>query len=552
MMLRGILISIGVLLLPTASGLAQAPARTSIAVYAIRAKGKADVSLGPAMTSLLITNLSESPRLKVIEEEMLKVVMERQAMNTSDLCDSTQCQVEIGKLVQAQKMVVGELLKLGESYILTLRITDIQAGTVDTSIKRECRCTEEQLPELATQAAAAIRQYYGETGLAVPATPQAPLSPTLPSKSATPPPRSYLGVEIQEVTPGLAKTMKLKEAQGVLVVAVSAGSPAEKGGIAKGDILLQFAGQPLRQTADLSAITANYGVGRSTEVRLWRNGQQLTRTVTLEPIPEQFKIFAAANRGETDTVAALLNRQPDLVNSRKSNGGTPLHSAAGLGNAALVRLLLDRGADVNAGDQNGWTPLHGAVYSRSRETVELLLARGASVKAKYRNDTADGITPLHLAASQGDREMAEVLLAHGAEINAKAGNGATPLHDAANSGSLETVELLIERGAEVNAKYKNANADGITPLHIAAAKGSAEVAGALLAHGAEVDARARNGATPLHDAANAGSAAVAEVLLTHGAEVNAKAQSGTPLALALARKHPEVAEVLRRHGGKRN
>ena len=540
------------LLLLASSGWAQTPERTAIAVYSIRAKGKADVSLGPAMTSLLITGLSESPRLRVIEEEALKVVMERQAMNASDLCDSTQCQVEIGKLVQARKMVVGELLKMGESYILTLRLTDIQSGTVDTSIKRECRCSEEQLPELATQAAAAIRQFYGEAGLVIPPSPPASVTPAVASPGAGPQPRSYLGVEIHEVTPELAKTLKLEPAQGLLVVAVSPGSPAEKGGIARGDVLLQFAGQPLRQTADLPALAGNYGVGRSVDVRLRRNGEELTRTVTLETIPEQFEIFAAADRGDTATAAALLSRQPSLVNSRKSNGDTPLHAAAYQGDLALARLLLERGADVNAANQGGLTPLHEAADSGRREMLELLLSRGASVSATFRNDNTDRITALHVATSRGNREAAELLLNHGAEVNARAGNGATPLHDAVTSGNREVVELLLQRGAEVNAKLKNANTDGITPLHIAAAKDRREAAEALLGHGAEVNARAGNGATPLHDAAVSGSAAVAELLLVRGADVNARTSQGsTPLALALARKHPEVAQVLRRHGGKK-
>jgi len=140
----------------------QAEHQTSIAVYAIKAKGKADASLGPAMTSLLIYNLTKSTRLKVIEEDALKTVLERQGQNMSDLCDSTSCQVEIGKLVQAEKMVVGELIKMGDKFMLTLRVTDVQTGTVDYSVKKDCTCLEDQLDFLAQIAVINLRNHYGE------------------------------------------------------------------------------------------------------------------------------------------------------------------------------------------------------------------------------------------------------------------------------------------------------------------------------------------------------------------------------------------------------
>ena len=87
--------------------------RISVAVYPIKPAG-ADPSLAAAMTALLTSKLTPSPKLRVIEEAMLKTVMERQALNVSDACDDTSCQVEIGKLVKAQKMVTGDLTKFGQ------------------------------------------------------------------------------------------------------------------------------------------------------------------------------------------------------------------------------------------------------------------------------------------------------------------------------------------------------------------------------------------------------------------------------------------------------
>jgi hypothetical protein len=136
-----------------------AGARTSLAVYPVKPAG-ADTSLASAMTALLSSKLSPSPRLRVIEEAMLKVVMERQGLNVSDACDSTVCQVEIGKLVQAQKLVTGDLAKFGSKYILSLKVVDILTGAMEFATEDSCSCSEDQLDKLVTVAAAKVRNHF--------------------------------------------------------------------------------------------------------------------------------------------------------------------------------------------------------------------------------------------------------------------------------------------------------------------------------------------------------------------------------------------------------
>jgi len=136
-----------------------AGARTSLAVYPVKPAG-ADTSLASAMTALLSSKLTPSPRLRVIEEAMLKVVMERQGLNVSDACDSTVCQVEIGKLVQAQKLVTGDLAKFGSKYILSLKVVDILTGAMEFATEDSCSCSEDQLDKLVTVAAAKVRNHF--------------------------------------------------------------------------------------------------------------------------------------------------------------------------------------------------------------------------------------------------------------------------------------------------------------------------------------------------------------------------------------------------------
>jgi len=122
---------------------------------------------------------------------------------------------------------------------------------------------------------------------------------------------------------------------------------------------------------------------------------------------------------------------------------------------------------------------------------------------------------------------------------------ADPIHDAAKTGDLAGVQAQLDAGADVNAKDKNE----WTPLHNAATQGHKEIVELLLAKGADVNAKHKYGLTPLHRAAFYGHKEVVQMLIAAGADVNAKADRGdTPLDKA--KRHPEVAALLRKHGAK--
>ncbi len=89
----------------------------------------------------------------------------------------------------------------------------------------------------------------------------------------------------------------------------------------------------------------------------------------------------------------------------------------------------------------------------------------------------------------------------------------------------------------------------MTPLHAAALRGRKEIAELLIAEGADANAKVGGGVTSLHFAANKGHKEIAELLIAKGADVNTKNENGyTPLDLA--KRHPKVANLLRKHGGK--
>jgi cytohesin len=120
-------------------------------------------------------------------------------------------------------------------------------------------------------------------------------------------------------------------------------------------------------------------------------------------------IFTAINVDRADHVARLLDQDPGLIRA-KMGDLEPLQVAARRDDPALVRLLLDRGADVNAnGGWKGWTPLHWASHDGRTETVKLLLAGGADTCAQ----DLEGSTPSATAAASGHIEIVDLLGARG-------------------------------------------------------------------------------------------------------------------------------------------
>ena len=130
-------------------------------------------------------------------------------------------------------------------------------------------------------------------------------------------------------------------------------------------------------------------------------------------------VFEAAAVGDVDRLAALLD-DPGAV---ADDGFTPLHLAAFFRHPAAVRLLLERGAPVNAVAANPTRvqPLHSAAAGGDADCVRLLVAAGADVDARQQG----GFVPLHAAAQNGDEAALETLLAAGADPSVATEDGRT-------------------------------------------------------------------------------------------------------------------------------
>jgi ankyrin repeat protein len=214
--------------------------------------------------------------------------------------------------------------------------------------------------------------------------------------------------------------------------------------------------------------------------------ERLKATISSPPNP----LFAACVWGFSEVIAHLLMTVITNLIELNVRGRQGLSIASGYGHEAVVRLLFEQGADVNAKDGDGWTALHGAASRGHEAVVRLLVEKGADVNAKHR----DRWTALHEAAYKGHEAVVRLLVEKGADVNAKHRDRWTALHLAAEPGHEAVVRLLVKEGADVNAK----DDDRQTALHLAAGHGHEAMVRLLVKEGADVNAKDNDRQTALH------------------------------------------------------
>lgn len=135
-------------------------------------------------------------------------------------------------------------------------------------------------------------------GFAIPINLAKSLLPQLEEKGKVT--RGWLGVYIQEITPEIAESMNLKSKEGALVSEVIKDSPADKAGIKRGDIIIEFDGKRVKSSHDLPIIVASTPVGKEVKVVLIRDGKTKELTVKVGEMPEEGGEVVASAESEIE------------------------------------------------------------------------------------------------------------------------------------------------------------------------------------------------------------------------------------------------------------
>ena len=221
-------------------------------------------------------------------------------------------------------------------------------------------------------------------------------------------------------------------------------------------------------------------------------------------------IIWAASRGDEQVVRLLIEKGAD-VNACDADGNYALHHALENGHEQVARLLIEKGADVTACDANGNPALHYASNNGDEQVVRLLIEKEADVNAC---DAYTERSALHFASRNGHKQVVRLLVEQGANVNIRDATYKNPaLHYASNNGHEQVVRLLIEKGADVNA----CDADGNYALHYASKNGHTHVVRLLIEKGADIDAYRKRSA--LQYALENGHEQVVRLLIEKGASV---------------------------------
>jgi ankyrin repeat protein len=312
-------------------------------------------------------------------------------------------------------------------------------------------------------------------------------------------------------------------------------------------------------------------------------------------------LLAVARTGNVDAAKLLIERGA-TVDARESFGGqTPLMWAAARRHPAMIALLLEHSADIDASstnrdyqrhitaegrpkslDSGGFTPLLYAARENCIACVDVLLAGGADIN----KPDPDGVSPLHIAVMNANWDLARKLIDAGADVDQWDIFGAAPLFTAVGNYTrrdggrasidppnqtegLAVIEMLLERGANPNMQlfFRPANVRGATnlrgstPLIRAANLGDLEMVKLLLENGADATMYQADRQTPIH-AVLAGRAnekdaiELIEVLHDAGTDVNVVAlivhieevRGGSALHYAVRKRYKDVIRQLAGYG----
>ncbi|AIF81395.1 ankyrin [endosymbiont of Acanthamoeba sp. UWC8] len=234
-------------------------------------------------------------------------------------------------------------------------------------------------------------------------------------------------------------------------------------------------------------------------------------------------------------VSALLPAIKHIDEKWGKNDETPLMVALNLRALKIAKLLIEKGADVNAKDRTGCTPLLIAIEHYSSLVVKKLLKYGAIINTEDEKT----YSPLMRAAYLGENINMTVLLKSNANVNQENKYFKSALMQAIlGKGDISTVKLLLKYGANFNASFEGS----CTPLIAAIRRGDPLLVEELLKAGANPNQQNKFGETPLIVLATLYkfNARIAKLLVKYGAKLNCESKRGTPLMYAAQNSNIDI------------
>ena len=162
-----------------------------------------------------------------------------------------------------------------------------------------------------------------------PPAPAPPVTPAPPVAQQPASPRGKIGVQVQNLTPELAKSFGMAAPKGTLVASVDPGFPAEKAGIQRGDIIIEFNGHPIQAMKELPPMVAQMSPGSKAALKVLRDGKELTFNLNIAEMTEERQAQTKEEGKGKETRLGLdvknlddnLARQFHLPGQKRGGGG---------------------------------------------------------------------------------------------------------------------------------------------------------------------------------------------------------------------------------------
>jgi ankyrin repeat protein len=260
------------------------------------------------------------------------------------------------------------------------------------------------------------------------------------------------------------------------------------------------------------------------------------------PYEDEYNLMVAADEGNLPAIKLLVERGAD-INIKSFEGATPLLFAIENSDLVTAAYLLDLGADPDISPYEGYGALISAVRYDDINMAEYLIRSGANINITDK----EGRTPLMHAVGLGYLMMTDLLIYYGANVLEEDDEGKTAFMIAAYMGYKDIAQLLLNAGAIP----ENRDNDGNTPLFYTVAGNQPEMVNFLLELGMDVNDKNYKNYTPLIVAIDTENLEMVKLLVEEGATINYNISvAKKPLDLAILKGNDDIITYLEEKGAR--